>query len=225
MTIGRPRRIAIVAIAVAAGIIAAAQVVSGPDAVPVSVPTLPAAAVSSSPPAPTAAPASTTSTPAATLPSRTQALPSPAPAPPAWVGVDAVGIRADLVDLDLDRDGALEVPTDYATAGWYVRAPRPGALGPAIIAGHVDSAAGPAAFFRLRDVEVGDAIEVGRVDGTTATFVATHTERHPKDAFPTDEVYGDLDHAGLRLITCGGTFDHDIGHYRDNVIVYARLTD
>jgi hypothetical protein len=26
----------------------------------------------------------------------------------------------------------------------------------------------------------------------------------------------------LRLITCGGSFDRSTGHYRDNVIVYAR---
>jgi hypothetical protein len=30
-------------------------------------------------------------------------------------------------------------------------------------------------------------------------------------------------HAGLRLITCGGTFDRSTGHYRSNVVVHARL--
>jgi hypothetical protein len=28
----------------------------------------------------------------------------------------------------------------------------------------------------------------------------------------------------LRLITCGGSFDRSTGHYRDNVVVYARTT-
>lgn len=48
-------------------------------------------------------------------------------------------------------------------------------------------------------------------------------ERHAKDDFPTEEVYGDVDHAGLRLITCGGSFDEASGGYRDNIIVFATL--
>jgi hypothetical protein len=39
---------------------------------------------------------------------------------------------------------------------------------------------------------------------------------------PTKLVYGNTDHAALRLITCGGPFD-SAGHYRDNVVVLASL--
>jgi hypothetical protein len=46
-------------------------------------------------------------------------------------------------------------------------------------------------------------------------------DEYAKDEFPTDAVYGDLDHAGLRLITCGGEFDDDSGSYVDNVVVFA----
>ena len=42
-------------------------------------------------------------------------------------------------------------------------------------------------------------------------------------AFPTERVYGDIDHAGLRLITCGGEFDRAARSYRENVVVYAGL--
>jgi len=37
------------------------------------------------------------------------------------------------------------------------------------------------------------------------------------------EVYGAIDHAGLRLITCGGTYDAAKHRYLDNVVVFARL--
>ncbi len=46
---------------------------------------------------------------------------------------------------------------------------------------------------------------------------------YPKDAFPTAKVYGPTTRAELRLITCGGTFDRSIGHYRDNIVAYAHL--
>jgi sortase (surface protein transpeptidase) len=118
----------------------------------------------------------------------------------------------------------MEVPDDYDVAGWYVHGPRPGDIGPAIIAGHVDSKRGPAVFYRLRDLAEGDSIEVGRADGSVAVFRVDAVEQYPKNRFPTAKVYGDLDHAGLRLITCGGDFDRSRGHYRDNIVVYASLT-
>lgn len=48
-------------------------------------------------------------------------------------------------------------------------------------------------------------------------------EQHSNDAFPTKEVYGETRNPSLRLITCGGEFDHSSGHYVDNVIVFAHL--
>jgi hypothetical protein len=35
--------------------------------------------------------------------------------------------------------------------------------------------------------------------------------------------YGAIDHAGLRLITCGGTHDAARNRYLDNVIVFDKL--
>ncbi|CAN5769296.1 hypothetical protein BH23ACT2_BH23ACT2_21190 [soil metagenome] len=64
-----------------------------------------------------------------------------------------------------------------------------------------------------------------RADGQTAVFALTRIEQYPKDSFPTIEVYGDTAGAALRLITCGGSFDEDTGHHRDNVVAYADLVD
>jgi hypothetical protein len=65
---------------------------------------------------------------------------------------------------------------------------------------------------------------VRRRDGTSAVFTAYSVDRYDKSAFPIEQVYGDTDGAELRLITCGGDFDRGSGQYRDNVVVYARLT-
>jgi hypothetical protein len=53
----------------------------------------------------------------------------------------------------------------------------------------------------------------------------TGLERFPKDAFATSKVYSNIDHAGLRLITCGGSFDPHTHSYEDNVVVFAELVD
>jgi hypothetical protein len=42
-----------------------------------------------------------------------------------------------------------------------------------------------------------------------------------KAAFPSKLVYGAVNDAELRLITCGGAFDFATGHYVDNIIVFA----
>jgi LPXTG-site transpeptidase (sortase) family protein len=116
-------------------------------------------------------------------------------------------------------------PEDFARAGWFTRGPVPGETGPAVIAGHVDSADGPAVFFRLAELEDGDDVLVDRADGTTVRFTVTSVDRYPKDEFPTEQVYGPTPRAELRLITCGGEFDADARSYRDNVVVSAVLAD
>jgi hypothetical protein len=146
-------------------------------------------------------------------------------ATPVSLDVPAIDVHADhLVDLAYDADGGLEVPKDFDDVGWFTPGPSPGQLGPAVIAGHVDSTAGSAVFYRLGELRRGNSITVGRDDGTTARFVVDAVHEYPKDQFPTAEVYGNTtSRAELRLLTCGGDFDHRTGHYVDNVVVFAHL--
>ncbi|TYP85913.1 class F sortase [Blastococcus xanthinilyticus] len=142
---------------------------------------------------------------------------------PVRVRLPAIGVDSALVELGVDGEGVLVPPTDFARAGWFAAGPTPGEVGPSVIAGHVDSRDGPAVFFRLDQLVAGDEVLVDRVDGTTARFTVTSTERFPKDRFPTQEVYGPTPRAELKLITCGGEFDADRRSYRDNVVVTAVL--
>ncbi len=79
-------------------------------------------------------------------------------------------------------------------------------------------------FFTLGALKPGQRIEVARTDGTTAAFEVDSVESFPKDSFPVRDVYGDTDHATLRLITCGGSFDERTYSYRNNIVVFAHLT-
>jgi len=176
-----------------------------------------------------AGPATTTAEPPAAV-ERTvlagvdeQYLTSPEAARPVRVRLPSIGVDSTLVDLDVDGAGVLVPPTDFASAGWYSGGPAPGEVGPSVIAGHVDSYRGPAVFFRLGELAPGDDVLVDRADGTTVRFTVSGTERHPKDDFPTEEVYGPTALPVLRLITCGGEFDRDLRSYRDNVVVTTRL--
>jgi sortase (surface protein transpeptidase) len=140
---------------------------------------------------------------------------------PVRIVIPAIGVRAPVVPLGVDRAGALEVPRDVSKTGWWTGGARPGERGPAVIAGHVDSQAGPAVFFRLGDLRRGDAISVDRADGSRVWFHVARSAHHPKARFPTAKVYGPTGKPALRLITCSGAFDRTTGHYRDNTVVYA----
>ncbi|MCO1654712.1 class F sortase [Pseudonocardia sp. S2-4] len=142
---------------------------------------------------------------------------------PVRLDIPAIDVHSGLLALGLDPDGTTEEPPlDSPDAGWYSHSPTPGEIGPAVLLGHVDSArTGPGVFHDLPALRPGDEVRVLRVDGSTAVFAVDRVARHPKSGFPTAEVYGDIPHAGLRLITCGGEFDRGTGHYRDNVVVYA----
>jgi hypothetical protein len=148
----------------------------------------------------------------------------PEPVNPQRLVIPAIAVDTDVIELGLDRDGAMEVPTDFAQAGWFKHGPMPGRVGPAVIAGHVDSRSGPAVFYRLRELEPGDRIEVHGDQGRVV-FEVRSLEQHAKDEFPTERVYGGTPGPELRLITCGGVFDRDERSYRDNVIVYATRVD
>ncbi|WP_306209521.1 class F sortase [Actinoplanes sp. RD1] len=140
--------------------------------------------------------------------------------PPTRLRVAAVGIDTGLQRLHLGPDGELVPPEGNDQAGWYADGTAPGDIGPAVLAGHVDSRSGPAVFFRLRELRPGDTVEVTR-GGEPVTFTVTGSAWYPKTRFPAARVYGPTPDRQLRLITCGGSFDRSARSYRENLVVYA----
>jgi sortase (surface protein transpeptidase) len=145
---------------------------------------------------------------------------------PVRLQIPAIGVSSSLVRLGLNPDGTMQVPGDFQVAGWFTGAPQPGQLGPAVIAGHVDSRTGPAIFYRLHDLRPGDEVRVVRADHRVVRFRVDSLAGYPKQALPDDAVYGATTTPALRLITCAGTFDRSRHSYRDNLVVSAtRVAD
>jgi hypothetical protein len=143
---------------------------------------------------------------------------------PVRLTIPRLHVSTGLVRLGLDPNGAIQVPRDPAVPGWYVLGPTPGALGPAVIAGHVTWNGAPGVFFRLSTLRPGDLVSVRRIDGRTAVFTVREVARFAKTHFPTRRVFGATHRAALRLVTCGGTYDGRAHRYLDNVVVFAALS-
>lgn len=143
---------------------------------------------------------------------------------PTTLRIPDIQLNTTITPVGLDKDGALIVPDNSNIAGWYDKSPTPGQKGPSVIDGHLDNETGIAVFWRLRELVPGQIVEIDRADGTTAKFAVDKVQSYSQSNFPTAEVYNNLNHSGLRLITCGGTFDKATGHYSENVIVFATYT-
>lgn len=148
------------------------------------------------------------------------------PSPPRHLHIPAIGVDTRVHGTGVDQRGSLQVPSPGPRedqAAWYRHSASPGSLGPAIIAGHVDTARGPSVFFRLGAVRPGDRVRLTRRDGWRLTYAVTGIRTVQKDRFPTALVYGgSTSSSSLRLITCA-LFDPDARTHVGNQIVFADL--
>jgi sortase family protein len=163
------------------------------------------------------------------------AVPTPVPttttvpdlpaSPPTRIGIPALGVDSAVDPVGLNPDGTVQVPAPgplYDQAAWYTGSVTPGQRGPAVILGHIDSAAnGPSVFYRLSALRPLDEFTVTRADGRTLVYRVNSVKSYPKDAFPSRSVYGPTTRPEVRLITCGGAFDSRARSYVDNTVVYA----
>jgi sortase family protein len=142
--------------------------------------------------------------------------------PPVGIAIPGIGLEARVVRVGVDRrTGGVEVPPDVHTVGWYRFSPVPGEPGSSVLLGHVDSSTqGPGAFFHLASLEPGTRIRVLLADGSARAFRVVARRSYLKSRLPA-AVFARAGRPVLTLVTCGGPFDASIGHYRDNVVVYA----
>ena len=117
------------------------------------------------------------------------------------------------------------MPTVVQQPGWYRLGPSPGQIGSAVILGHVDSTEGPAVFFNLRSLVAGNKVNVTLADGIVAQFRVASIATYLKSNFPDAAVYTSHGYSALQLVTCGGAFDTETGHYLSNIVVFTSLVD
>jgi LPXTG-site transpeptidase (sortase) family protein len=174
----------------------------------------------------TAAPSMSAPTPASPAASSSPVtLPSPsflARSIPLRITIPKISVHSNLMQLGLKKDGTLQVPPAAFPAGWYTGAPTPGQQGPAVIVGHIHWNARAGVFARLAELKQDDQITVLRTDGKSVLFEVTSVKLYAKSHFPTALVYGNVDDAELRLITCGG-YDKVAHKYEANLVVFARV--
>ena len=141
---------------------------------------------------------------------------------PIHLSIPTLHLSVPLSELGINKDGSVQVPTNFNEPGWYKFGPAPGQRGSAVILGHVDTFRGPAVFFYLRNLRPGSQIVVQLADHKVVHFAVLGLRMYTKGQFPERVVYGPRSYSALQLVTCGGVFDHATGHYLSNLVVFTK---
>jgi sortase (surface protein transpeptidase) len=143
---------------------------------------------------------------------------------PVSVDIEAINVKASIIEVGLLDNGTIETPELFSgQVGWYKFGPTPGELGPAVLVGHVDTYKGPSVFWNLGNLKSGDEVNINREDASTVKYIVSRIVQYDQNNFGTEEVYGNINYSGLRIITCGGTYNHITGRYTHNTVIFAEL--
>src|SRR5690606_30274144 len=99
-------------------------------------------------------------------------------------------VDASIETLGVDDQGVMQAPTEGDVVGWYDSSARPGWPGNTVMAGHLDWRKRPAVFFRLRELQPGDQIEVEAADGTSYVYLVAESESFHVDNAPLFRLVG-----------------------------------
>jgi len=143
---------------------------------------------------------------------------------PARLAISKIGVNAPVESVGIDRLHNMAVPVEWTDAGWYQYGTLPGAVGNAVMDGHVDNARGkPGVFYNLKNLNVGDTIIVTNASGTPYTYQVTKSNVYSVKGFPSQEVFGTTTKAQLQLITCDGVWVQSQKSYDKRLVVTAEL--
>ncbi|WP_043109128.1 class F sortase [Paraoerskovia marina] len=151
------------------------------------------------------------------------ATPEPDAPDPTRLVVEGLDIDVPVEPEGVDPDGTMSLPESGTVAGWYQYAAAPGDdTGTVVLASHVDTYDdGLGEFARLTDAAPGDSVTLTDTEGNTYNYTVETVEQTAKVDVPLDELFDRTGDRRLVMVTCGGRWDADVGHYEDNVIVTA----
>ncbi|MEO8889671.1 MAG: class F sortase [Jatrophihabitantaceae bacterium] len=144
---------------------------------------------------------------------------------PYMIEIPRLKSKAPIVDVGTLASGALEIPANPRTVGWWSHGAKPGARkGTAILAGHINMSGVEGVLARIGTLNPGDLVLVDGLHGgkhTQVKFKITGVRTYAKKGLPYKEIFNQNSVGRLAIVTCGGPFDASTGNYLDNIVAYA----
>lgn len=109
----------------------------------------------------------------------------------------------------------------YDFVNWPGMGGLPGKGGNVVVAGHVDYINhGPAVFWDLDKLEIGDRVQIRLTDGTVVEYAIEFNKHIEATKADWEAIVSGTADESITLITCGGEFS--AGHYTNRTIVWGR---
>lgn len=141
---------------------------------------------------------------------------------PRKIAIPIIGVEAAIQEVGLTLNGEMGTPSNFKNAGWFKLGVKPGEIGNAVIAGHLDTATDNGGiFWSLNKVKIGDYIYVTDEFGKKMRFRTERSEVYRVEKAPMEEIFGSKSIARLNLITCNGAWDNGKRSYNKRLVVYA----
>lgn len=141
---------------------------------------------------------------------------------PVNIKIPSINVDAAIESVILTASGNMDVPKKPTNVGWYELGPRPGEVGSAVLAGHVDWLGGATAVFTdLDKLQLGDKILVQDNEGKIITFIVRKSQTFDAMANRQDVFTSNDGKAHLNLITCEGVWSKKAQSYSQRLVVFT----
>lgn len=141
---------------------------------------------------------------------------------PKKISLPFLGIDADIQEVGLASGGGMGAPSSFKKVGWFKLGARPGEIGNAVLAGHLDTYSDKGGvFWNLSKARSGDYIYITDDFGKKMRFRITRSESYNVFSAPMEEIFGSIGVPRLVLITCDGAWNSEKGGYDNRLVVFA----
>lgn len=145
---------------------------------------------------------------------------------PTRLAIPSIKINTFIESVGIQANGDLATPSEnpWEDVGWYHLGTLPGNVGSAVFDGHLDRPGGsPAVFWRLRDVQVGNDVQVTNSANKIVHFRVTRIAYYAPNEAPLQDIFGNTSGSYLNLITCAGDWIPSQHQTTMRLVVYSTL--
>lgn len=141
---------------------------------------------------------------------------------PIRLRIPKIYVNAAIQYVGITPDGAMGTPKLPRDVAWYSLGPRPGEIGSAVFAGHVNWWNGATAVFaNLNKLKLGDRIIIQDNKGKIIPFVVRGSKLYGSRDDASTIFNNDDGLAHIALITCDGVWDKKAKEYSKRLVVFA----
>jgi LPXTG-site transpeptidase (sortase) family protein len=134
--------------------------------------------------------------------------------------IPKLGVDTNITYMGLTKSGDMDVPPDLVNVGWYKYGTKPGEVGSAVIAGHLEGTKDLGVFIGLDKLQPGDLVKIRNDRDEIIEFIVRDKHTYKQDERPS-EIFNSSDGSHLNLITCTGVWSNAQQRYSHRLVVFT----